>query len=191
VSATALTAWRAKVALKLHTVTLQFVASVTSRPRNGSAGRRRVIEETLAELTPRHQMFEAARRSADWTVDELWVDYLALGGTLVVFDLDAYLAGLMPMPSGQQDVLACALNERLTDLSDKVRLPYLTVLPDRCEEALNVLEEGHRALSHQHEQGLVPPPAFEQPPGERTGQPPVTGHRRSNAASATREGTRP
>jgi hypothetical protein len=148
--------------------------------------------ETLSELVSRHRLFEAARRSAGWTIDELWIDYLALGGTLPAFDVDAYLAGLMPIPPGQQDVLACALNERLTDLSEKVRLPYLTVLPDRCEAALNELaQEGHRGRSHHHEQGLVPPPAVEQRPEERTGQPPVTEHRRSDAASATREGTRP
>jgi hypothetical protein len=125
----------------------------------------------LPELVSRHRLFDAARRSADWTVQQLWISYLALGGTLQVFDLDAYLAGLMPIPSGQQDVLACTLNERLTDLSDATRVPYLTVLSDRCADALKVLEEGHRGRSHHHEQGLVPPPpAFEQPPKERTGQ---------------------
>ena len=93
----------------------------------------------MSELTSRHQLFEAARRSADWTIDDLWIAYLALGGTLPVLDLKRYLCGQTLMPPGQQDVLACALNERLTDRSDATRVPYLTVLPDRCEEALNVL----------------------------------------------------
>jgi hypothetical protein len=94
----------------------------------------------LPELASRHQLFEAARRRADWTIEQLWIDYLALGGTLLVFDLDAYLAGLMPLPPGQQDVLACALNERLTDLSDTTRLPYLTLLPDHCTADVAGLE---------------------------------------------------
>jgi hypothetical protein len=94
-----------------------------------------------------------------------------LGGTFSVFDLDAHLAGLMPMSPGQQDVLACSLNERLTDLSEKVRVPYLTALPERCADASKVPEEGHLGILRHDEQGLVPPPpaAFQQPPEERTG----------------------
>ena len=76
----------------------------------------------------RYELFEAARRSAGWTIEQLWISYLALGGTLVVFDLELYLAGLAPMPADQQDVLACALNERFADLAETVRVPYLHVL---------------------------------------------------------------
>jgi hypothetical protein len=87
-----------------------------------------MTEGTSAEASARHQLFVAARGSAGWTVEQLWLHYLALGGTLVVFDLEAYLAGLMPMPAPQQDVLACALNERLADLHEPTRVPYLTAL---------------------------------------------------------------
>jgi hypothetical protein len=127
-----------------------------------------VLEESPPEMAARHRLFEAARRSADWTIEQLWVDYLALGGTLLVFDLDAYLAGLMPLPPGQQDVLACALNERLTDLHHPTRLPYLTVLPHRCADTLNVPAEGRKGLPRHHEQSLVPATAFQDPPEERT-----------------------
>jgi hypothetical protein len=82
----------------------------------------------------RHLLFEAARRSAGWTVEQLWLQYLALGGTLVVFDVEAHLAGLMPMPPGQQDVLACALNEGLAELGQTLRVPYLTALPNSAGE---------------------------------------------------------
>ena len=87
-----------------------------------------MTEETPAADASRHQLFEDARHSASWTLEQLWLHYVALGGTLVVFDLDAYLAGLMPIPAPQQDVLACALNERLTDLHRTTRVPYLTAL---------------------------------------------------------------
>jgi hypothetical protein len=87
-----------------------------------------------AEDPSRHQLFEAARGSAGWTVERLWIHYMALGGSLVVFDLDAYLAGLMPMPPAQQDVLACALNERLADLDQTIQVPYLTPLLDSPAE---------------------------------------------------------
>jgi hypothetical protein len=132
-----------------------------------------MTEETWPELAARHQLFETARRSADWSIEQLWIDYVAIGGTLLVFDLDAYLAGLMPLPPGQQDVLACALNERLTDLHHPTRLPYLTVLPDRCEDALDLLAEGRVGLLGHDEQGRVPSPAFRPPPEDRTG--PVLG----------------
>ena len=88
-----------------------------------------MTDETPAADASRHQLFEDARHSAGWTLEQLWLHYVALGGTLVVFDLDAYLAGLMPISVAQQDVLACALNERFADLNQSTRLPYQTVLP--------------------------------------------------------------
>jgi hypothetical protein len=84
----------------------------------------------------RHRLFEAARRSAGWTVEQLWISYVALGGSLVFFDLDAYLGGMTSMPPGQQDVLACALNERFADLDQTTRVPYLSVLSDSDATAL-------------------------------------------------------
>lgn len=89
------------------------------------------------------QRFEDARRTAHWSVEQLWLHYLALGGTVVIFDLEAYLAGLAPLPAGQQDVLACALNERLADLDEEVRVPYLRpVAPGPAiADALAVLDE--------------------------------------------------
>jgi hypothetical protein len=83
-----------------------------------------------ADPSARHELFEMARRSAGWTIEQLWLHYLALGGSLAIFDLEAHLAGLVPMPFGQQDVLACALNERLADLGQTLRVPYLTALPE-------------------------------------------------------------
>ena len=82
---------------------------------------------SVAEPPTRSELFEAARQRAGWTVEQLWIHYLALGGTLVVFELEAYLSGLMPLSAGEQDVLACALNERLADLHVPAQVPYLTV----------------------------------------------------------------
>ena len=107
-----------------------------------------MTEATSAEAS-RHQLFEDARHSAGWTLQQLWLHYLALGGTLVVFDLDAYLAGLMPIPAPQQDVLACALNERLTDLHQPTQIPYLTAPSDRLDgEALDRLLKQLRNRSY-------------------------------------------
>lgn len=73
----------------------------------------------------RHELFEAARRRGEWTITDLWVQYLAVGGGLDLFSVEAYLHGLAPLPPSQQDVLANALNERLDDLYQTVKLPYL------------------------------------------------------------------
>ena len=99
-----------------------------------------MTEETAAaEASSRHQLFQDARHSAGWTLEQLWLHYIALGGTLVVFDLDAYLAGLMPIPAAQQDVLACALNERLADLHQPTRVPYLAAIVNCSGEDLLAL----------------------------------------------------
>jgi len=95
--------------------------------------------ETSGEAGSRPQLFDAARRDAGWTVEQLWLQYMALGGILLVFDLEAYLAGLMPIPEAEQDVLACAINERLADLHQPARLPYLTALTEwPGEQALDL-----------------------------------------------------
>lgn len=73
----------------------------------------------------RHPLFEAARVRAGWSVRQLWLDYLALGGTYGAFEIEAYLEGLTLLDPGQQDVLAVALNERLDDLYRAARVPYL------------------------------------------------------------------
>ena len=110
----------------------------------------------MGDATGRHELFEAARRQAGWTIEQLWIHYLALGGTLVVLDLEAYLAGLVPMPDGQQDVLACALNERFADLGEDVRLAYLYVLAEsgRPEDPLALLEQFHGAAAAEGEQAV-------------------------------------
>ena len=77
----------------------------------------------------RHLLFEAARARADWTIQQLWVGYLALGGTGDAFDIEAYLNGLGPLSDDQQDALANAVNERLDDLHRTAHVPYLTTQP--------------------------------------------------------------
>jgi hypothetical protein len=64
----------------------------------------------------RPRRMDAARVRSDLTVQDLWLRYVALGGTGDVFDLDGYLQGLVPLEVFQQDVLAQALNEALDDL---------------------------------------------------------------------------
>jgi hypothetical protein len=67
------------------------------------------------------ELFEIGHRRTERSVDQLWMRYLAPGGTLVVFDLGAHLSGPVPLPAGQQDVVACGLNERIRDLYTAAR----------------------------------------------------------------------
>jgi hypothetical protein len=71
----------------------------------------------------RHQRMDAARVHAELTVQNLWLRYVALGGTGDAFDLDGYLQGLVPLANFQQDVLAQALNEALEDSYRAHRVP--------------------------------------------------------------------
>ena len=81
----------------------------------------------MPETDPRHQLFEAARIKAEWTVQQLWVEYLALGGTGDAFDIEAFLQGLGSFSDHQQDVLATAVNERLDDLYRAWCVTYLRI----------------------------------------------------------------
>ena len=92
----------------------------------------------------RHHLFEAARLEAGWTVQQLWVGYLAVGGSRDAFDIDAYLYGLGPLSEDQQDILANAVNERLDDLYRAACVPYiatLTLEPCEGQDPLAILDE--------------------------------------------------
>jgi len=69
---------------------------------------------------------DLARLRAELTIQDLWLRYVALGGTGDAFDLDAHLQGLVPLDSFQQDILAHALNEALEDIYRAYRIPLST-----------------------------------------------------------------
>jgi hypothetical protein len=58
------------------------------------------------------------------TIDELWLRYFAMGGDAGRVEIEAYLSGLMPLPSLQHNILAHAINERLDELEPPHRAPY-------------------------------------------------------------------
>lgn len=98
----------------------------------------------MTELAARHHLFEAARARTGWTVQQLWVAYLAVGGSHDAFDIEAYLHGLGHLSDHQQDILATAINEQLDDLYRSASVPYLatSTLPTcRCQDPLTTLDE--------------------------------------------------
>jgi hypothetical protein len=58
------------------------------------------------------------------TLEQLWIRYFALGGTADLVELDACIAGLVPVAPDQHDLLAHAINERLDELVEEHRVPY-------------------------------------------------------------------
>jgi hypothetical protein len=109
---------------------------------------------------PQRRM-DAARVRAELTVQNLWLRYVALGGTGDAFDLDGYLQGLVPLETFQQDVLAQALNEALEDSYRAYHIPLSTPPSDRPgDEPLrrlidDLLDRGPPACPEQSE----PPPS--------------------------------
>ena len=103
----------------------------------------------------RHESIEAARRRAELSVQQLWLEYMSFSGVADLVEVDAYLHGLIPLPAYQEDKLAHALNERLDDLYRARRLPYSTP-PEadlQSEDPLRVidqlLQEARRARGEQ------------------------------------------
>ncbi|UYP19754.1 hypothetical protein OED52_04130 [Rhodococcus sp. Z13] len=74
------------------------------------------------------QRFHAALRATRLDMEELWLRYFALGGEVGRVEIEAYLNGLLPLPSLQHDLLAHAINERLDELAPP-RAPYASELP--------------------------------------------------------------
>jgi hypothetical protein len=69
----------------------------------------------------------AAYEAAGLTLEQLWTRYFALGGSADLLEVDGQLAGLLQLPSGERDVLAHAINERIDELAARHRAPYSRV----------------------------------------------------------------
>jgi hypothetical protein len=70
------------------------------------------------------RLLQVAMSRADLTLEQLWMRYFALGGEVGMVEVEAYLEGLMDLPSLQHDILAHAINERLDELTPSRRAPY-------------------------------------------------------------------
>ncbi len=86
-----------------------------------------------------YRRMDAARTYAGLTVQELWLRYVAMGGTGDAFDLDGYLQGLIPLETFQQAVLAQALNEALEDQFRAARIELSTSAPGEDDDRLRHL----------------------------------------------------
>ncbi|WP_103353573.1 PP2C family protein-serine/threonine phosphatase [Amycolatopsis sp. CA-128772] len=104
----------------------------------------------LPEDEQRRQIAACFARS-DLTLEQLWMRYFALGGSLSLIELDSYLNGLTTLPRVDRDMLAHAVNERLDEVTGPARAPYSHTVRDAkplhgpLKALVDLLEGAHRA----------------------------------------------
>jgi hypothetical protein len=69
------------------------------------------------------RMTTFALSEAQFGVEDLWVQYYGLGGAISLFEVQAYLAGLLVLPTTERNLLADAMNELLESTSVQLRVP--------------------------------------------------------------------
>lgn len=70
------------------------------------------------------QIVRRALERSGLTNDSVWMRYFSLGGTAGPLEVEAYVAGLVPLPEGELDVVAHAVNELLDEQAPSERVPY-------------------------------------------------------------------
>ncbi|RJT79083.1 hypothetical protein D6T63_10635 [Arthrobacter cheniae] len=78
----------------------------------------------MTQHTQQHSTWLAAR-AADLSANDLWAHYYSVGGTLESFELDAYLHGMYPLPLGDRNMVALALNELIDDLPRRPKAEFV------------------------------------------------------------------
>lgn len=71
-----------------------------------------------------HEILEEGRTQAGYQVEELWTQYLALGGNEPIDQLRAFLDGSSVPSRLDYDLLAHCLNERCRELGADNPMPY-------------------------------------------------------------------
>lgn len=74
---------------------------------------------------------EQARRGVGLSLDDLWMRYFALGGMGTSLEIEAYLFGALVAPPHEHDLLAVALNERISELGGDHPVAYDGDAPQR------------------------------------------------------------
>ena len=74
-------------------------------------------------------LLQRGLRLAELSTEQLWLRFFSLGGDTGLVEVQAHLAGLMPLPRLQRDMLAHAVNERLDELLLSGRVPYSNAEP--------------------------------------------------------------
>ena len=77
----------------------------------------------MTDFKPKLDVIEGLRRS-QLSITELWLRYLAIGGSADELELEAYLLGLLRLDTYQHNLIAQALNEFFLDLGEDHLVGY-------------------------------------------------------------------
>ncbi|MUK01673.1 hypothetical protein GM708_06850 [Vibrio cholerae] len=69
-------------------------------------------------------LIRRAIEESGFSAGEVWMHYFSLSGDVDEYEVEAYLAGLMPMPAVECDLLALAVNELIDELPPRRRAPF-------------------------------------------------------------------
>jgi hypothetical protein len=81
----------------------------------------------MADVPPpeaRGALLARAQQQLGMTLQELWVDYVAIGGDAPQHVLGGWLAGTEPMDDRDHDLVAAALNDRFVERGQDHPIPY-------------------------------------------------------------------
>jgi hypothetical protein len=67
---------------------------------------------------------------ADWTISDLWVAALGIGGGFSHLDIEHIASGRRQATPTEHDILAAAFNDHFTDRAQNHPVPYWRQLPD-------------------------------------------------------------
>jgi hypothetical protein len=73
---------------------------------------------------PPASALEAARTHLGLSMEQLWTGYMALGGSLLPYHLEAYLDGTGQLADYDHDLVAHSLNERFSERGQDHPLAY-------------------------------------------------------------------
>ena len=65
-----------------------------------------------------------AMTASELTVHKVWLYYFGLCGTTDKYEVDAYLHGLIHVPTHDRDLITIAVNELIDETPPPVRAPY-------------------------------------------------------------------
>lgn len=83
-----------------------------------------IMSDYAAEEERQRCLIEAAMTAAAFVLADVWRRYVETGGHADLFELEAYLGGLMPLPVTECNLLARALNELIDEEPPLPRAPY-------------------------------------------------------------------
>lgn len=77
------------------------------------------------------QLTAKAMRAAQLTVQDVWIRYFALTGSVDEYEVDAHLNGLITLPRLECDLISHAVNELIDEIPPLPRAPYHVDLSSR------------------------------------------------------------